>query len=330
MKNFIIAFVVFLIWSFFGLWIYSWIQPEENSLESRNGIIENNTLDSLNFILKNNTNIKTDSLPVVFINKDTIVENEIPSEEIKNYFGLKALSDNGDIIFMFSEGISIKKDNSKVFIPQTAIDYKYKLYDYLNEHTDQELHIYSLYSPAENIESPNLGIQRGQKIKDQLISIGSPSYRIVIKSIIKDISFDADGTYYNNISFIFMPLDNKRIVLLKEKVPENKIVYLEFNNSGLAENEALKNLLREIITFNKINPKFKIKIIGHTDNIGNSTDNYTTALSYARQVRWYLISKGNLDRKQITASSRGESQPIADNNTKRGRNTNSRIEVIYN
>ena len=28
MKNFLTAFSVFIIWSVFGLWIYSWIQPE--------------------------------------------------------------------------------------------------------------------------------------------------------------------------------------------------------------------------------------------------------------------------------------------------------------
>ena len=28
MRNFLTAFSVFIIWSVFGLWIYSWIQPE--------------------------------------------------------------------------------------------------------------------------------------------------------------------------------------------------------------------------------------------------------------------------------------------------------------
>jgi len=53
-------------------------------------------------------------------------------------------------------------------------------------------------------------------------------------------------------------------------------------------------------------------------------------LQYARQVRWYLISKGNFEKSAIKASSKGETEPIDTNNSKRGRNANRRIEIVYN
>ncbi|MEM7187727.1 MAG: OmpA family protein, partial [Bacteroidota bacterium] len=65
------------------------------------------------------------------------------------------------------------------------------------------------------------------------------------------------------------------------------------------------------------------------DNIGNANDNYLLGLKYARQVRWYLVTKGKLDPKKVVAISKGESLSIATNRTERGRLLNRRIEINY-
>ena len=77
------------------------------------------------------------------------------------------------------------------------------------------------------------------------------------------------------------------------------------------------------------NPDLIVEVVGHTDNVGNANDNYLVALKYARQLRWYLVNKGNLDRKKIIAKSEGESKAIASNKTERGRLLNRRIEIKY-
>lgn len=76
------------------------------------------------------------------------------------------------------------------------------------------------------------------------------------------------------------------------------------------------------------NPNIKITIIGHTDNIGNARDNFTAGLKKARQVKWYLSTQIGIPRKFITATSRGEEEPIEDNTSNSGRNKNNRIEII--
>jgi OOP family OmpA-OmpF porin len=73
------------------------------------------------------------------------------------------------------------------------------------------------------------------------------------------------------------------------------------------------------------NPDILIEIVGHTDY----EDNYRAGLGYARQVRWYLITKGGVDRNNIIATSKGESAPIDTNKSDRGRIANRRIEVIF-
>ena len=85
--------------------------------------------------------------------------------------------------------------------------------------------------------------------------------------------------------------------------------------------EELKKVMAE-------RPEITVKVVGHTDNIGNYQDNYNLGLKYARQVRWYFISKGNLDRTRILALSKGESEPVADNATTEGKAQNRRVEFI--
>ncbi len=182
----------------------------------------------------------------------------------------------------------------------------------------------------ENIENPNLGMQRGMKIKEVLVNTGISTKKIIVKSIIKDISFNENLQFSNSLTFSFKPLNLNRVENLKLKIPEAKTVYPKFSNSGILVNDELKKLLSEIKDALKNHPAIEIKIIGHTDNIGNSNDNFATGLKYARQVRWYLVAKGNIDKTKIIASSKGESEPIDSNNSHKGRIANRRIEVIFN
>ena len=83
----------------------------------------------------------------------------------------------------------------------------------------------------------------------------------------------------------------------------------------------LKKLLKE-------NPEKKVTIIGHTDNIGNARDNFTAALKKSRQVKWYLTARRGIPRSFITATSRGEEEPLESNKSNWGRKKNNRIEII--
>ena len=325
MKNFLIAFIVFLLWSIFGLWIYSLIQPSKVAVNTDTTFVNKKPVLEVPKEKKINTIPEKDSLSEVEIQQDSIAKNNSI-----NYNTFKAINEKGDIIFLFSEGVSITKNSPELIIPSSIIDFKYKLNTYLIEHPDSELHVISLYSPMEKIESPNLGMQRGNKVKELLVQTGIASEKIVVKPIIKDIAFNEYQQFNNSLTFLFKPLNLNRIENLKLKIPEAKTVYPKFSESGILVNDELKGLLEEIKTVYKTHPAIEIEIVGHTDNIGNSNDNYATGLKHARQVRWYLVSKGNFDKTKIIASSKGESEPIDSNNSHQGRIANRRIEVIFN
>lgn len=328
MKNFLIAFTVFLVWSFFGLWLYSWFQTEDQLSVIGNELAENIAVDTSEISSKKNEiELKNPEVTAVL---DTISKTDTLStnNEVK-LSGLKGVTGDGDLIFMFPDGVSILENSNEIFIPETITDFKYKTNTYLSEHPNTEIHINSLYSASENFESPNLGIQRGKKIKEALLSVGVPKERIVIKPIIKGIDFDAEGFYSNSISITFKPLDLERVNNLKTELPETKTVYPRFSNSGILINKNLKDLLAEVKEIVNDHPEIKIELIGHTDNIGNDVDNYKMALNYAKQVEWYLVAKNGIRNSMIKASSKGEENPIEDNSYRQGRIANRRIEVVF-
>ena len=330
MKNFLTAFIVFMIWSLFGLWIYSWIQPEDMSA--------NFEVDTPRKIIKTPSKLKEKMVKESIIDSSTLEKKEsiielkkdsIPFKTKIKTLDFKATNTQGDLIFLYPEGISISKNSLEINIPENSKDYKYKINSFLLEHPNQEVHIHSIYSPQEHVSTPNIGIQRALSVEENLVSVGVPKEKIVKKSIIKHSIFSEEDQYHNGFYFTFTDLDLERVKAILDHKPNNKIVYPKFSESGVSVNNELKELLVEIKQYFKDHPNKKIDIVGHTDNIGNSADNYSVGLKYAKQVRWYLIIKGGFKKSLIKASSKGESEPLDNNNSVYGRNKNRRIEVIY-
>jgi outer membrane protein OmpA-like peptidoglycan-associated protein len=85
--------------------------------------------------------------------------------------------------------------------------------------------------------------------------------------------------------------------------------------------------LEKAVAFVKKYPNSKVSVEGHTDNRGG--DKYNQALSErrAQAVKKYLVDKGE-KAERITATGKGEANPIADNKTKQGQFQNRRVEVL--
>ena len=85
--------------------------------------------------------------------------------------------------------------------------------------------------------------------------------------------------------------------------------------------------LEKAVAFVKKYPDSKVVLVGHTDSRG--TDKYNVKLSQRRAdaVKKYLVDKGE-KTDRITTEAKGESEPIADNKTEKGRFENRRVEVL--
>lgn len=69
----------------------------------------------------------------------------------------------------------------------------------------------------------------------------------------------------------------------------------------------------------------KVILVGHTDSVGSEADNQKLSEDRAASVAGYLQKAGVMT--PIETSGKGESQPIADNDSEEGRARNRRVEL---
>ena len=84
-------------------------------------------------------------------------------------------------------------------------------------------------------------------------------------------------------------------------------------------------LLRNVKDYAEQND-FRLTIIGHTDSKGSDAYNMALGMRRAIAVRYKLIEFGLDPARVLSVESRGESEPIAPNDTEQGRFENRRIE----
>ncbi|MCG8063971.1 MAG: OmpA family protein [Candidatus Thiodiazotropha taylori] len=87
-------------------------------------------------------------------------------------------------------------------------------------------------------------------------------------------------------------------------------------------------LLDKIVTAVKSFPNPDVVVSGHTDSVGGADVNQQLSQRRAETVASFLEKVGGVARNHITAIGYGESRPVANNETERGRKSNRRIEVL--
>ncbi|MEO0575215.1 MAG: OmpA family protein [Pseudomonadota bacterium] len=75
-------------------------------------------------------------------------------------------------------------------------------------------------------------------------------------------------------------------------------------------------------------PTARIEVGGHTDSRGIEHTNTTLSRQRAEAVATALIAIG-IDPNRLSAKGYGGTQPVADNDTRRGRARNRRITVVF-
>ena len=99
------------------------------------------------------------------------------------------------------------------------------------------------------------------------------------------------------------------------------------------------NAVSEVIRNDAQLSKRFFQVAGHTDSMplkgGRFSDNWGLSAMRARQVLVYLVSTvdakdggGGLNSKQLHAAGYGETDPVAENETDGGRQTNRRVELV--
>lgn len=123
-----------------------------------------------------------------------------------------------------------------------------------------------------------------------------------------------------------MEADIKRLEKQKEGKVNVSIENIEFKTGSNELTPASTQILDQVSSI-LINNAYwtKLRVIGHTDNVGTNELNQRLSESRAMVVRDYLLFKG-IPSKNLLAVGVGEEQPTESNATVQGRQSNRRVE----
>ena len=91
--------------------------------------------------------------------------------------------------------------------------------------------------------------------------------------------------------------------------------------------ETSEPALNELYQFLNIRPAQRIRIVGHTDNIGSDKSNQLLSEGRCREVKQAMVERG-IRPERIDIEGRGERDPIVPNDSEEHRQMNRRVEIV--
>lgn len=118
----------------------------------------------------------------------------------------------------------------------------------------------------------------------------------------------------------------KRVTVTQDKIEIGEKILFDLDKATIRPES--NGLLDEIVAVIRDNPQIrKIAIEGHTDSDGSDSYNLKLSDDRAKAVRTYLNEHG-IEASRLTAKGFGETKPIGDNGTSKGRDDNRRVEFL--
>jgi outer membrane protein OmpA-like peptidoglycan-associated protein len=131
------------------------------------------------------------------------------------------------------------------------------------------------------------------------------------------------GSELKNSGVVKAPLQVATLEIGKEY----KLNDIKFESSSFALSAVAKNVIDEFVLYLKDNPELKADIQGHTDNIGNPSDNKKLSTQRAQTVYNYVMAQG-ISAGRLTHHGYGETRPITPNDSEENRAQNRRTVFV--
>ncbi|MBI1223667.1 MAG: OmpA family protein [Bacteroidetes bacterium] len=193
------------------------------------------------------------------------------------------------------------------------------------------LEIVGLYFKDETVPNgyANMGLARAAKVKERLME-EMPSInpeKIVVTSKLVNEPPDARTSKFLAADFN-----------IKDKPKEDTVEIIEVDNTItilFPYAKSVKEPNPQVDEYlDKLAQRLKqtdetVAITGHTDDSGTVPFNQELGMARAKHVQDILISKG-IKKDRLTIDSKGELEPVADNNTEEGSRLNRRVVLVLN
>lgn len=252
--------------------------------------------------------------------------------------GLSISDANGDFNIKINENFNFKTSNFSILEPLSAnvTSRVSKLKDYLLENPYKDIDIIGYYRSDETNNSayPDLGLARANAVKNYLISQGIPSRQIDTHGQLNDdINPDDANTLFGPLQFGITTFEedatDQKLKAACEAI--RKYPLMLYFETGEAQINLTAEQRQKIADVSRCVDKLgvKVQVVGHTDNTGVAANNMTLGQGRADFAKNYLVRNGILS-SNIEASSKGQTEPIADNNTDEGKTKNRRTVITIN
>jgi outer membrane protein OmpA-like peptidoglycan-associated protein len=109
-------------------------------------------------------------------------------------------------------------------------------------------------------------------------------------------------------------------------IPKDLIIYFAFDKSEFNADAKTDTYIQKSKAFLDQNSQARLSFTGHTDAIGSDAYNQALGNRRAQSVQHYFESKG-VPANNTIVESKGEMEPVDDNNTSAGRASNRRTVV---
>ncbi len=288
-------------------------------------IVTTNIAEGRWFNITNGRGATTLDAPLTLPDNYTIEFDVIPTKDSKN---------NNGLAFSFSI-LSTKKPKDLVYglaRPGDAgirFSFEYSNYysTYFNDHSPElkgienepKLQANKKYRISICVQKTRIKLYVGEQKLFDLPKVMSQNYKYNM------VRFDRGTTMFSNFR-IATGLPDMRSKLLTEGKLISYGIYFDVNKD-IVKQESYPSI-KEIAAILKDNPSVKIKIVGHTDSDGDDKSNLDLSKRRAASVKNSLVNDFNVEAARIETDGKGESQPIATNDSAINKALNRRVEFL--
>jgi outer membrane protein OmpA-like peptidoglycan-associated protein len=140
------------------------------------------------------------------------------------------------------------------------------------------------------------------------------------------MSNDADNKpFYSNIKITTAAPDVRSKLITEGKL----ISYgINFDSGRDVIKPTSYGAVKSIADVLKENPDVRVRVIGHTDTDGNADANLDLSKRRAAAVKACLEKEFGIDSSRIETDGKGQTEPLAPNNTVEGKAKNRRVEFV--
>lgn len=183
------------------------------------------------------------------------------------------------------------------------------------------------YYRANEPNGEALALARATAIRDMLAP-EFPANRVKLSTKLVDDGL-ADGTAPKEsaeFNWLKMVLKNEDSAIIESD--QDVILLFPYNSTEKESDPKVDDYLKQLCEKHR-DSKVNFSVVGHTDDVGSAESNLKFGAARAQSVE-KILRKNGIAANRISTNSKGESEPVAPNDTETGRHQNRRVVITVN